>query len=78
LTADGLSTRKIAAITGLSHETVAKDVRKLTPPVDTLAALAVGKAQDKQAKRKEREDALHQKRHPFEGGETIDPTPDHP
>lgn len=50
LTDEGLSTRKIAAVTGVSHETVAKDVRKLTEPVDTFAALAVAEEEDKQAK----------------------------
>jgi transcriptional regulator with XRE-family HTH domain len=66
LTDEGLSTRRIAAVTGVSHETVAKDVRKLTPPdpepIDALAALAIGDAKDKQAKRRGREDALREQR----------------
>ncbi len=63
LTDEGLSVRKIGEITGVSHQTVANDVKKLTPePVDAIAALAVGAAKDKQAKRREREDALRAKR----------------
>lgn len=44
LTDEGFSARKIADVVGVSHVTVAGDVKKLTPPppepLDTLAALA--------------------------------------
>lgn len=65
LTDEGLSTRQIAAVTGVSHMTVANDVKKLTPepaPIDALAALVVGEAKDKQAKRRERETRLREER----------------